>query len=310
MRISTLFFLLISLASRANSSSLYVHTFGAQTDEPIVFLHGGPGYNSASFEVSTARRLAASEFFVIVYDRRGEGRSVDQNAKFTFKESIADLSEILEEYKLTKVNLIGHSFGGVLATLFAKKHPEKVKSITLVGAPMNLQESFTTIIKSCTEIYKENEDKANLNYLDMLLEMDHSSLEYSSYCFFHAMQNGFYSTKTPNQKATELYAKMKTDTAMQQILSTMTQVPPQQFWKNEKYTTMDLNKNLKKIAANNDISVFGLYGKEDGLYSPDQIAKLEKIVGNENITYLDSCSHSVFIDRQDTFINHFKTMIK
>jgi hypothetical protein len=33
---------------------------------------GGPGYNCAGFEVSTAQELANNGFYVIVYDRRGK----------------------------------------------------------------------------------------------------------------------------------------------------------------------------------------------------------------------------------------------
>jgi proline iminopeptidase len=80
---------------------------------------------------------------------------------------------------------------------------------------------------------------------------------------------------------------------------------PQEFWKNEQYTSISLKKNLESLKSKN-VSIFGLYGKEDGLYSKEQVASLEDILGNEKVKYLENCSHNVFIDRQDEFIDSVK----
>jgi proline iminopeptidase len=40
------------------------------------------------------RNFQEPDFFVIVYDPRGEGRSEDKNGKYTFKESFDDLIDI------------------------------------------------------------------------------------------------------------------------------------------------------------------------------------------------------------------------
>lgn len=96
-----MFFLLIVFCTTtfAEAQELYMKTFGDNKDEALIFLHGGPGYNSAGFEYTTAQKLAEKNFFVIVYDRRGEGRSQDSNANYTFKESFEDLNAIYTKYK-------------------------------------------------------------------------------------------------------------------------------------------------------------------------------------------------------------------
>ena len=58
--------LLLLVASQTYAQDLYIETFGNQKDTPIIYLHGGPGYNSTSFEVTTAEKLAKEGFFVIV----------------------------------------------------------------------------------------------------------------------------------------------------------------------------------------------------------------------------------------------------
>ncbi|RAU83019.1 alpha/beta fold hydrolase [Pontibacter arcticus] len=304
----TSFFILLATMF-ANGQSIYTKTFGNSKSKPVIFLHGGPGYNSANFEATTAQKLADEGFYVIVYDRRGEGRSEAANAQFTFKETFDDLNAIYQKYGLKKSMLIGHSFGGVVATLFAEKHPEKIQSIILVGAPVSLQETFTTIIAKSKEIYQAKNDKVNLNYIAMLENMDRGSIEYSSYSFMHAMQNGFYTPKNPTEEAKAIYAKFKTDTLITKHASQMSYQAPQGFWKNEKYTTLDLTANLKNLKAKN-IKVRGLYGKDDGLYAVSQVKALQSEIGESNVKYLDNCSHNVFIDQQSQFKEAIKTWSK
>jgi proline iminopeptidase len=293
----------------ANGQNIYTKTFGSPKDKPIIFLHGGPGYNCANFEATTAQQLADKGFYVIVYDRRGEGRSIDPNAKFTFKETFDDLNTVYQKYGLTKSALIGHSFGGVVATLFAEKYPEKIQSIILAGAPVSLQETFKTIILTSKTIYQTRNDSINLNYISMLENMDKNSIEYSSYSFMHAMRNGFYSPKNPAEEAKIIYSKFKTDTLLTKYASQMTYQAPQGFWKNEKYTTINLTTNLKKLKATG-IKIYGLYGKDDGLYSTNQVKDLQNLLGENNVKYIDNCSHNVFIDQQSKFINAIERWTK
>ncbi len=292
----------------ANGQDMYIKTFGNKKDKPIVFLHGGPGYNAVNFEATTAQKLADKGFYVIVYDRRGEGRSVDSEANYTFKEAFDDINAIYQQYSLTKATVIGHSFGGVVATLFAEQYPEKINSIILVGAPVSLQQTFKTILATSKAIYQDKEDSANLNYVSMLEKMDTTSIQYSSYCFMHAMQNGFYTPKKPSEEAKLIYSKFSTDTLLIKYASQMSYQAPQGFWKNENYTTIDLSSNLQKLLAQK-VSIYGLYGKEDGLYSGEQIKELQHLLGENNLKYLDNCSHNVFIDQQSTFIEQVKTWI-
>ncbi len=285
----------------ATAQELYIKTFGSNKDKPIIFLHGGPGYNCANFEVTTAQSLADKGFFVIVYDRRGEGRSVDPKAKFTFDETFNDLNGLYKSHKIEKAIIIGHSFGGVVATLFAESHPENVESVVLVGAPVSLQSTFKNIISKCRTIYEGKDDKVNLNYISMLEKMDSTTIEYSSYCFSHAMQNGFYMPANLTDEAKVLYKIYRKDSTLTTHASKMTYEGPQGFWKNEHYTTIDLTENLKSLQSKK-IAVYGLYGKEDGLYSTQQVADLQRLIGEENVVYLDNCSHNVFTDRQSDFL--------
>jgi len=285
-----------------DGQTIYTKTFGDKNNKPIIFLHGGPGYNSVTFEETTAQKLADKNFFVIVYDRRGEGRSIDPNAKFNFQEAFDDLTDIYKKFQLKKATLIGHSFGGEIATLYTEKYPKNIKNIILVSSLISPQETFKTILTSSKAIYQTKKDSVNLKYISMLENMDKSSIEYSGYLFMHAMQNGFYSTKNPNDLAKIIYSTFKTNSLLSKYASQMNYQAPQGFWKNENYTTMDITEKIKKLKTRK-LKLFALYGKEDGLFSADQVSKLQIIIGKDNLKYLDNCSHNVFIDQQTEFID-------
>ncbi len=291
----------ILFALTASAEELKVNTYGNSEDKAIIFLHGGPGYNAANFDITTAERLSENGFFVIVYDRRGEGRNESLEAKFTFDETFADINWIMEKYGVEKTSFIGHSFGGIVATKYAEKFPDKVEMIYLVGAPVSLQETFKTIITTVKKIYEEKNDATNLNYVKMLENMDTTSIQYSSYCFMHAMQNGFYTTKMPTDEAKKQYKIMKSDKEMMALSQQMNFKAPKGFADNESYTTIDLTNGIDNVMEQ-DIEVYGIYGKEDGLFSEEQVNSLAEQIGEGNMLYLDNCSHNVFVDRQTEFI--------
>ncbi len=302
MQIKFLLCVLLFSSVVSNAQTFYSKAFGNPQKQAIIFLHGGPGYNCSNFEVTTAANLAQNGFYVIVYDRRGEGRSACLKAKFTFDESFSDLQDLYKQYGIQKAILMGHSFGGIVATLFAEKFPEKTAAVVLVGAPVALQETFKTIIQTCKTIYTSKNDDLSLSYLEQLEQMDLESIEYSSGCFYHAMKNGFYTPKVFTDDAKKHYALFKTDSILIKNASVMSIDAPKGFWKNESYTSINLTEKIKQLLANK-VKMYGIYGKDDGLYSTEQINALTQLVGLNNIVYLDNCSHNVFIDQQIIFLD-------
>ncbi len=301
-----LIFILFSYS--AFSQSLYIKSYGDNKSNAVIFLHGGPGYNSVSFEATTAQKLADENFFVIVYDRRGEGRSTDANVKFTFDETFNDLNNIYEQFGITSAGLIGHSFGGVIGTLYTEKYPEKVKALILVSSPVALQETFQHILSATRKIYEGKNDTENLKTIELLEKMDTSSLQFSSMCFMEAMKNGAYGTKNPTPDSKKIRAAFVDDSLFHYSLQ-MTMPPALGFWKNENYTSMNLTGNIKNLVSKK-MKVYGLYGMDDGLYSSEQVAQVQNLIGENNLQYLTNCSHSVFIDRQPEFIAALKEWVK
>jgi len=293
----------------AEAQTIYNKSMGNSKNEALIFIHGGPGSNSATFEATTAKKLAERGFFVIFYDRRGEGRSVDKNALYTFQQTFDDLDHIYRKYHLKKCHIIAFSFGGVVSTLYAQKYPEKVKSLILTSALLSLPETYQTIIDRCNAIYRNKGDNRGLDQLTELQALDPGSYAFRSGCFKQASRNGFFNTPHPSVQAQALYAALKTDTLITRLPVDTGSRASKAFWEHEHYSNLNMMPILKKLSSKG-IKLFGIYGKDDGLYAERQIEALRLLTGKEHLLYLDNAAHYLYVDRQSAFLDALSNWIK
>lgn len=98
---------------------LYWAEYGDPTAPPVLLLHGGPG---ASHEYLLPQMLAlAEEHRLVCYDQRGGGRSRhdDDRASIGWRDQVADVERIALELGISPLHIVGYSWGGLLAMLYA-----------------------------------------------------------------------------------------------------------------------------------------------------------------------------------------------
>ncbi len=98
---------------------------------PLFIVHGGPGASHDYF-LPHLLPLARTNRLVFI-DERGSGRSERlENAKlYTVGNMVEDMEAVRRALALGKVNLLGHSFGGVLAQAYAFKYPQNLSTLIL-----------------------------------------------------------------------------------------------------------------------------------------------------------------------------------
>ncbi len=143
MRFNTIFlsiFLLIFASScssqktdfalSTDKTSVFYKTFGS--GKPLLIINGGPGMNSEGFE-GLAKTLSTN-FYSIIYDQRGTGKSVLDvldSTTINMKLMIDDIETIRKKLKIEKWSVLGHSFGGMVASYYATQYPEHIEKIVL-----------------------------------------------------------------------------------------------------------------------------------------------------------------------------------
>lgn len=100
------------------ATPLYWASYGPKGRSPLLVLHGGPG---AHHDYLLPQMLElAREHELILYDQRGGGRSKsDDRAPITAQTHVDDLAAFIRERGLDPLSLVGYSFGGLLALLYA-----------------------------------------------------------------------------------------------------------------------------------------------------------------------------------------------
>ena len=98
---------------------------------PLIFLHGGPGSNHDHFlpylaPLSKSRKL-------ILYDQRGCGRSdrFEDVSQYSSEHFVKELRGLIRAFGFKRVDLLGHSWGGILAQKYALRHHRTISKLIL-----------------------------------------------------------------------------------------------------------------------------------------------------------------------------------
>jgi proline iminopeptidase len=109
-----------------DSVRLFYRVVG-QGPDTIIAIHGGPGVDLESIANDWAP--LTQHHVVIFYDQRGTGRSTlpKDTTTLTAEKQISDLDAVRRYFHLTRVTLVAHSYGPLLAATYALAHPEAVR---------------------------------------------------------------------------------------------------------------------------------------------------------------------------------------
>jgi pimeloyl-ACP methyl ester carboxylesterase len=119
--------------------------------DPIVLIHGF-GLDSRMWNKQVTELSKTNK--VITYDMRGFGKSSLPVGKYSHQE---DLHELLKSLNISESKIVGHSFGGEVATEYALKYPNEVKSLVLISPALSGVKGDSTEWESLTELGKNGD---------------------------------------------------------------------------------------------------------------------------------------------------------
>jgi pimeloyl-ACP methyl ester carboxylesterase len=106
-------------------------------EEPVIFVHGGPGAAVVTFKPITEviSALSKNGYDVYFYDQIGGGLSgrLRNVQEYQTSRHVTDLEQIRKKIKSEKIILVGESHGGVLAAHYTALYPLNVKKLVLIS---------------------------------------------------------------------------------------------------------------------------------------------------------------------------------
>ncbi len=125
-----------------NLNSIDIHTLVLGDSGPLMIMcHGLVSGSVATWYFKFAPALA-QKYRVVLYDMRGHGNSAKPLTGYDLPTMARDLKAVINYYKTSfglvdrSVNLVGHSYGALVALTYALAHPASVAALALLDAPL------------------------------------------------------------------------------------------------------------------------------------------------------------------------------
>lgn len=145
---------------QVNGAKLYVLEVGK--GDPLIIIPGGPGGNHLGYRAFDA---LAKDNKIIYYDAFGRGKSDTAKVvnEYTLARDIEDIEGLRIALKLNRINVLGHSYGGLVAQGYALKYPQNVSHLILA-------DTFHSYL-----MWQKNDDNSNheikTNYPEVWAEL-------------------------------------------------------------------------------------------------------------------------------------------
>lgn len=263
-----------------NGTKLYYKIIGSE--EPILVVHGGPGLSHDYFLPSL--NSLSDKHKLIFYDQRASGKS-DMNGdpkSITLDNFIKDIDELRVTFGIEKLNVMAHSWGGILAMKYAIMYPDKIKSLLLVNS-VGASSEIATLTNS--ELAKRFTQKDSVQRAHILNSEEFQKRSAKS--IGSLMKIGFkhqFYTKTfidsLNLSINENY--ITSNQLLQNLASDLNE--------------FDFHADLKTIQC----PTLLIYGSYDPLTSLAG-TKIHAMIANSELIVLDECGHFPFIEKQNEF---------
>ena len=275
-----------------NGSKIWVVVFGK--GDPIILIAGGPGGAHIGFR--PAFDTLAKNNTVIYFDAFGRGKSdTAKNVnEYTLMRDIDDVEGIRNALNFEKLNVLGHSYGGLVAQGYALKYPQHVNHLILA----NTFHSFV--------MWQENDDNSNheikTNYPEVWSELTKVrengavSQDQIHQRIYSRVPYGFLYAYNPNNflKAGKPYPNSYNSKLYYQMVG-----KDGDFIVGSDIGNFDFRKDLIKL--NMPILIYG--GRFDRVAVPEMMIKYKNYCPQAKFVMFERSGHNPQVEEPDRLFN-------
>ncbi len=117
--------------------------------EPLILLHGGVG---ASEMFDSILPALAKTRQVITAHLQAHGRTADIERPLSFELMADDIAALIKYLGLGQTDLLGYSFGGIVALRTMIRHPELIHKLVLVSAAFKHDGFYPEVLESFAQM--------------------------------------------------------------------------------------------------------------------------------------------------------------
>lgn len=121
--------------AKVNDLEIYYELHGPEGAEPLVLFNGAFGVVGPESDWSNQVDRFAQEYRVLTFEHRGHGRTNNPAGKFEdYTQLAGDAIGLLRALNIEKANLVGFSDGAITLLELARRYPEVIQALVVIGA--------------------------------------------------------------------------------------------------------------------------------------------------------------------------------
>ncbi|MGF1763627.1 alpha/beta fold hydrolase [Aliivibrio kagoshimensis] len=270
-----------------------IHTVNLGTSKKsLLVIHGGPDWDHSYLR--SAGELLSLNRKVILFDIRGCGKSskFEDISQYTIDNIVADIKCILNAYGIACCDVLGFSFGGVVATHLLDQHPELVDKLILAST-------------TCFEDYQDD-----LNGLPEYLDRNTPEIQnLVRYSFTKAPAIDDEPSRTMALKTISLdvYDLDKLDS----IKLTIERVTFSSEWIKAFRKGLIKTKTLDgvEIVGRKNTNVLIIHGEKDFRFPVSAAIKLHGLLPKTKLVILADVGHLAHLEKQDKWVDEINKFL-
>ena len=258
-----------------------------RTGEGLVLVchGGGPGFSSLYLGGLAG---LGDELELVLLDPRGTGGSAKPSdpRAYAIEDYVSDLEDLREHLGLERMQLFGHSHGGIVAIAYAARHPERVELLILASTLARFSPEQAAAMAVAVESHGDepwyDDARAALEAEeagDFETDEELAELTLREFPFYFASygddERAYLETlrgDTPNADALRLFNQ-------------------------EQVPSFDLRPELAQIAA----PTLVITGEEDFITGPLPAAELSNGIAGAETVLIPGCGHFIFVEAPEAF---------
>jgi len=246
---------------------------------------GGPGFSSLYLGDLAG---LGDELELVLLDPRGTGGSAKPSdpRAYAIEDYVSDLEDLREHLGLERMQLFGHSHGGIVAIAYAARHPERVELLILASTLARFSPEQAAAMAVAVESHGDepwyDDARAALEAEeagDFETDEELAELTLREFPFYFASygddERAYLETlrgDTPNADALRLFNQ-------------------------EQVPSFDLRPELAQIAA----PTLVITGEEDFITGPLSAAELSEGIAGAETVLIPGCGHFIFVEAPEAF---------
>ena len=289
---------LIPVTTPKGTFKVWTKQFGNNPRMRLLLLHGGPGATHEYFECFE-NFLPAEGIEFIYYDQLGSAYSDQPKDKdlWALVRFVEEVEQVRQALNLTKDNfyLLGHSWGGILATEYALKYQQHLKGLII----SNMMSSSPDYGKYADEVLAKQMDPAVLAEVRKI----EARKDFANPRYMELLMPNFYAKhilRLPDWPDPVMRAFNKLNQEVYVIMQ-----GPSEFGISGRLEKWDRRKELPQIA----VPTLTIGAQHDTM-DPEHMKWMSAQVQNGSYLYCPNGSHMAMWDDQQTYAQGLVKFIK